>query len=68
MCVQTYKYYSIYSQVIDLLQVTENSRLSIQIYFIAVFVKIANVACARSKPYRQYRVLIQVNSNLTGDY
>jgi len=37
------------------------NRHSIQIYFIAVFVKIVNVECALSKAYQ---VLTQVNSNL----
>ena len=32
--------------------VSENSTLSIQIYLIAVFVKIANAECVQSKPYR----------------
>jgi len=41
--------------------VSENSRVSIHIYLIAVFVKIVNAGCALSKAYR---VLTQVNSNL----
>jgi len=40
----------------------ENSRLSMQIYFITVFVKIASAEYAQSNAYR---VLTQVNSNLT---
>ena len=46
-------------------EVGENSRLSIQIYYIAVFVKIANAECLQSKPYRVFTL---VNSNPTGDY
>ena len=46
-------------------EVIEISRLGIQMYFIAVFVKIAYAKCVQSKPYQ---VLTQVNSNLTGDY
>ena len=48
-----------------LIKVSKNSRLSIQIYFIAVFVKIANAKRVQSKPYR---VLTQVSSNLIGDF
>jgi len=43
------------------LYVSENSRLSIHIYLIAVFVKIVNAECALSKVYQ---VLTQVNSNI----
>jgi len=41
--------------------VSENSRLSIHIYLIAVFVEIVNAECALSKAYR---VSTQVNSNI----
>jgi len=33
-------------------QVSKNSRLSVYIYFITVFVKTVNAECAQSKAYR----------------
>ena len=44
------------------LQVSENSTLSIQIYFITVFVKKGNAECVQSKPYRAL-----TRTSLTGD-
>ena len=50
------------SERLNLLQVSENSTLSIQIYYIGVFMKIANAECVKSKPYRVLTPILPVTT------
>ena len=46
----------------ELTQVSQNSTLSIQIYFITVFMKIGNAECVQSKPYRVLTPVLPVTT------